>query len=79
MRDPDIVFDLDVLESRFRIVDFLDQSEPQYDFSRLFAEHPSDMIGFFIRALKKDEMSEVEKKALYYGINALLRTTDERS
>ncbi len=37
------------------------------------------MIGFFIRALKKDEMSEVEKKALYYGINALLRTTDERS
>ena len=79
MRDPDIVFDLDVLESRFRIVDFLDQSEPQYDFHRLFAEHPSDMIGFFIRALKKDEMSEVEKKALYYGINALLRTTDERS
>lgn len=79
MRDPDIHFDLDVLESRFRIVDFQDQSEPQYDFAQLFAEHPSDMIGFFIRALKKDEMSVVEKKALYYGINALLRTTDERS
>ena len=35
--------------------------------------------GFYIQALQKPEMSQVEKKALYYGINALLRTTDERS
>lgn len=79
MRDPDITFDLDVLTSRFRIVEIIDNSEPQYDFSALFAEHPSDMIGFYIQALQKDDMSQVEKKALYYGINALLRTTDERS
>ena len=79
MRDPDIAFDLDILSSRFRIVELIDESEPQYDFSALFAEHPSDMIGFFIQALQKDEMSPVEKKALYYGINALLHTTDERS
>ena len=37
------------------------------------------MIGFYIRALQKPGMSPVEKKALYYSINALLRTTDERS
>ncbi len=79
MRDPDITFDLDILTSRFRIVELVDESEPQYDFSALFAEHPSDMIGFFIQALQKEEMSPVEKKALYYGINALLHTTDERS
>lgn len=79
MRDPEISFDLDMLESRFRIVDFLDESEPQYDFSQLFAEHPSDMIGLFIRALQKEEMTQVERKALYYGINALLKTTDERN
>ena len=79
MRDPDSAFDLDILSSRFRIVELIDESEPQYDFSALFAEHPSDMIGFFIQALQKDEMSPVEKKALYYGINALLHTTDERS
>ena len=64
--------------NRFRIVEIIDNSEPQYDFSALFAEHPSDMIGFYIQALQKDDMSQVEKKALYYGINALLRTTDER-
>ena len=79
MRDPEIVFDLDNLMSKYRIGDIVDESEPQYDFSALFAEHPSDMIGFYIRALQKENMSPVEKKALYYGINALLRTTDERS
>lgn len=79
MRAPDISFHLDMLSTRFKVMEVLDESEPQYDFSALFAEHPSDMIGFFIQSLQKPEMSPVEKKALYYGINALLRTTDERS
>ena len=79
MRDPETEFDLENLTSKFRIVEILDESEPQYDFSALFAEHPSDMIGFYIRALQKPDMSPVEKKALYYGIHALLQTTDERS
>ena len=77
MRDPDISFDLDALKLRFRIADIIDETEPQYDFSALFAEHPSDMIGFYIQALKKPDMSPVEKKALFYGIHALLLTTDE--
>jgi len=79
MRDTQIEFDLENLLAKFRIVEIVDESEPQYDFSALFAQHPSDMIGFYIRALQKTNMSSVEKKALYYGINALLRTTDERS
>lgn len=79
MRDPDISFDLESLLVRYKIADILDESEPQYDFSALFAEHPSDMIGFYIRALQKQDMSPVEKKALFYGIHALLLTTDERS
>ena len=79
MRDPETSFDLEALKLRYRITDIVDESEPQYDFSTLFAEHPSDMIGFYIRALQKPEMSPVEKKALFYGIHALLLTTDERS
>lgn len=79
MRDPDIEFDFEPLTRRLQVIEVIDESEPQYDFSRLFAEHPSDMIGFYIRALQKEESSPVEKKALYYGIDALLRTTDERS
>ena len=79
MRDPDIEFDLSSLEAQFRIAEIIDDTEPDYDFSALFAEHSSDMIGFFIQALQKEDMSPVEKKALYYGVNALLHTTDERS
>ena len=37
------------------------------------------MIGFFVQALDKPEMSELDKKALYYGVHALLQTTEERS
>lgn len=79
MRDPDISFDLDALKLRFRIADIIDETEPQYDFSALFAEHPSDMIGFYIQALKKPDMSRWRKRLLFYGIHALLLTTDERS
>ena len=79
MRDPDISFDLDLLSGQWNIIEILDESEPQYDFHALFAEHPSDMIGFYIQALMKEDMSPVEKKALYYGIHALLMTKDERS
>ncbi len=79
MRDPDLTFDFENLKSKFRVVDVLDETEPQYDFGALLAEHPGDMIGFYIQTLQKPEMSPVEKKALYYGISALLRTTDERS
>ena len=79
MRDPDMTFDFENLRTKYRVVEVLDETEPQYDFAALFAEHPGDMIGFYIQTLQKPEMSPVEKKALYYGINALLRTTDERS
>lgn len=78
MRDPEVEFDLEHLKAKYRIIEIVDESEPQYDFSALFAEHPSDMIGFYIRALDRPDTSPVEKKALYYGINALLHTTDER-
>lgn len=78
-RDPNVDFDLDVLQTRMRIAEIIDESEPEYDFVQLYSDHPSDIIGFYIRELAKPSMSELDKKALYYGINALLRTSDERS
>lgn len=80
MRDPDTQFDLEFLSGQWNIIDILDESEPQYDFHALLVDHPNDMLGFYIQSLLKDEdMSPVEKKALYYGIHALLMTKDERS
>lgn len=62
MRDPDIVFDFEPLMRRRQIIEVIDESEPQYDFSRLFAEHPSDMIGFYIRALQREDSQPCGKK-----------------
>lgn len=76
MRDPEVSFDLRSLEREFRIAEILDETEPEYDFSALFEEHPQDMIGFYISTFRKSggQMSQLDKKAMYYGINALLKT-----
>ena len=76
MRDPEVRFDLRCLEREFRIAEILDETEPEYDFSALFEEHPQDMIGFYISTFRKSggQMSQLDKKAMYYGINALLKT-----
>lgn len=79
LRDPDIEFDLGRLSSQYKISQIIDDSEPEYDFPKLFADHPTDMIGFFIQELNKQDLTPVDRKALYYGVNALLRTIDERS
>ena len=78
-RNPDVVFDLDNLCARCKICEILDDSEPQYDFPALFAQHPGDMVGFFIQTLRKEPMSRTAKKALCYGVDALMHTADERS
>lgn len=75
--DPEVHFNLSPLSRTYRIVSVQDDSEPQYDFAAIYKEHPSDIIGFYIRKLLRDDpddMSFVEKKALYYGINALLKS-----
>ncbi len=78
-RDPALRFDLASLKNRFRIAGILDESVPDYDYPRLFAEHSSDIVGFYIRELDRPDASELERKALSAGIDALLRTEDERS
>ena len=74
---------IDVLEpdQDFNVVTFQHMAKEALE--EIYSHHRIPIIaggtGFYIQALQKPEMSQVEKKALYYGINALLRTTDERS
>ena len=76
-RSPDMDLDLGSLLREFRIAELLEETVPQYDLSELFAEHPQDMIGFYISRLQSEgtERSAVEEKAMYYGIDALLKTS----
>ena len=72
--NPDIHIDLSVLKEEFNIAQIIDETEPQYDFHKLFKEHSNDMIGFFVRDMDTSDASPLEKKALYYGIDALIKT-----
>ena len=77
-RNPDITFDLSPLSGRFRVLEVADETEPDYDLSSLFAAHPGDMIGFYIRAFDRPDLSPVEKQALRRGIRALLAAREEK-
>lgn len=79
MCDPAVTFDLKPLLSEFRIYEVFDRTEPKYDFRQLFKDHPSDMVGFFVKEMNRADISDLDRKALYYGVNALLKTADERS
>ena len=79
MSSPEVEFDLSTLTTNFRISDIVDQTEPKYDYLKLYAEHSDDMVGFFIREMNKSDKTDIQRKALTYGINALLKTADERN
>jgi len=76
--DPGIQRDLSSLKTRFRILNVIDETEPGYDYVSLFRDHPSDMVGFFIQELNKKDNTVLQKKALGYGVEALLKTAGER-
>lgn len=80
-RNPDIEITRDIFDEKIRIVELIDNTIPKYDFIKLSKEHPQDMIGAFIRKMtsRSDNLSEIEKRALYLGTHALIKTSDERN
>ena len=77
-RDPSMEFDLKDIEEEFRISEILDETEPIYDFEGLCEEHPYDLLGYYINRVRRDkrELSEIERRAMYYGIDALLQSSE---
>ena len=78
-RNPDLELSKDIFSNKIRIIEFIDSSNPKYDFIKLSSEHPQDMIGAFIRKMTStgNELSEIEMKALYLGTHALIKTIDK--
>lgn len=74
---PGDSYDMKELKNRYRIAEIKCEAEPQYDFEALFEEHQQDMIGYFISSLRKNhtELSDIDKTAMYYGIDALIKTS----
>lgn len=75
---PDVTFNLDELKYDFRVDEIINLAEARYDYVQIFKDHPSDMVGFFVKEMNTEDKSELQKKALNYGVDALLKTADER-
>lgn len=71
-QDPDMEYDLEELASYPRIVDVTEHLTIDYDYEKLQQEHPDSILGSYIRRMNQREQNTVTKKALEYGVNALL-------
>lgn len=73
VRDEAVRFDKEALKQIGNVLEVEDQSVPDYDFDALYQENADNIIGLFIQRIReKADQDEVAKKALYYGIEALL-------
>lgn len=71
-RNPDTVFCTEAYKALGCVVEAEDQTKPYYDLERLKLQHGDDLVGRYIRRFQESPMGETEKKALYWGLAALL-------
>jgi DNA repair exonuclease SbcCD nuclease subunit len=77
VRDETIHFDKELLRVLGNVLEIEDQSVPDYDFDALYKENSDNVIGMFIRKIRESAgQDEVARKALYYGIEALLNAKE---
>lgn len=73
VRDEAIHFDKNAIRGIGNVLEVDDQSVPDYDFDALYQENSDNVIGMFIQKIRENaKQDEIAKKALYYGIEALL-------
>ncbi|MDD3173196.1 MAG: DNA repair exonuclease [Herbinix sp.] len=73
VREETLHFNKDALKCLGNVLEVDDQSVPDYDFDALYRENADNMIGMFIQNIRENaKQDEIARKALYYGIEALL-------
>lgn len=70
--DVDNPIEIRNLEQIERVVQVSDQCRPDYDFEKLKLQYGQQLVGRYIRALEEMPQDAVTKKALYYGVEALI-------
>ena len=71
-RDPEMEFSLRRLEQMDRVVEVSDQTEPAWDFRELSRRYRGSLIGEFVDFFEEKD-TDIERKALYYGVEALMK------
>lgn len=70
--EPDTVFDLNRIQELGQIVDVTANLFPNYDYDKMMEEQPDALLSRYILRMQKLPQDEISKKALEYGVNALL-------
>ena len=71
---PDNVLLTERLHGLGNIVEIMDESRPAYNIEELYRQYRGTLIGDYINKFLNKDLTIVEKKALYYGLQALLST-----
>ena len=67
------------IESVGNIVQIVDETVPDFDFQELYEDNHDNILGMFIkRYLDKGNLSELDRKTLYYGAKALIDAMEDR-
>lgn len=78
LRDEVVHFDVQALRQLGNVIEVIDETVPDYDFDALYHENANNIIGqFILRIRDSKKQDEVTRKALYYGIEALLGARDK--
>lgn len=72
-RNPDMEFEKENIYHLGNVVEVQDETKPYYDLEKLKKQQEGTLIGEYIRCFDGKE-EEVWKKALYYGLQALMET-----
>ncbi len=76
-RDVDISFEKEDIYNLGNVIEVMDDTVPDYDFETLYRENQDNIIGLYIKGIqehcqKDNDQEIIGKKALYYGLEALL-------
>ena len=71
-RDSSAPIELEALARLEQVAQVTDRCHPEYDFEKLKLKYQQQILGRYIEALEKMPQDEIVKKALYYGVEALL-------
>lgn len=70
--NPDNRFDFARLEQLNQVVDVTANLQQDYDYEKMLREQPESLLGRYIARMEKRPQDVVARKALEFGVNALL-------
>lgn len=69
---PETLLFPEKLKAFGNVAEILDETRPAYDLEALSRRYSGTLVGDYIEYFRKKDMTLVEEKALYYGLQALL-------